>query len=310
MTQWRVGVHRTLRRWLTAHGSSLAAHRLQSLAVTERDTRSVTDPELPRSAAFFDLDKTIIAKSSTLAFGRPLYKAGFLSRRALLKAGIAQIVYVMVGADHDQMEKVREQLLALTKGWDRVQVRELVRETVDEIVAPLVYAEALAIIDEHHRAGRKVVIISSSPEEVVRPLAVYLGVDDVIASRSKSGPDGRYTGELDFYAYGPGKAEAILELARKENLNLDDSYAYSDSITDLPMMEVVGHPVVVNPDKELEEIATERDWLVMNFERPVTLRTRLATLPKPVPIISGAAVAGALGSAAIWWALRTRGRSS
>jgi HAD superfamily hydrolase (TIGR01490 family) len=278
--------------------------------VTDRDTRSTGGSEGRRSAAFFDLDKTIIAKSSTLAFGKPLYKAGFLNRRALLKAGIAQIVYVMVGADHDQMEKVRGQLLALTKGWDRRQVGELVRETVDEIVAPLVYAEALAIIDEHHRADRKVVIISSSPEEVVRPLAVYLGVDDVIATRSKSGPDGRYTGELEFYAYGPGKAEAIREMAERESLNLDDSYAYSDSITDLPMLEAVGHPVVVNPDKELEEIATARDWQVMNFERPVTLRTRLATLPKPVPIISGAALAGVLGSAVIWWAIRTRGRSS
>ena len=245
-----------------------------------------------------------------MAFGRPLYKAGFLNRRALLKAGIAQIVYVMVGADHDQMEKVRGQLLALTKGWDRVQVQELVRETVDEIVAPLVYAEALAIIDEHHRAGRTVVIISSSPEEVVRPLAVYLGVDDVIATRSKSGPDGRYTGELDFYAYGPGKAEAIQELAQRDGIDLSASYAYSDSATDLPMLEAVGHPVVVNPDKELADIAEARDWQVMDFERPVTLRTRLATLPKPVPVISGAAVAGALGSAAIWWAVRSRGKSS
>lgn len=278
--------------------------------MTDPKASSQTGSTPPTAAAFFDLDKTIIAKSSTLAFGRPLYKAGFLSRRALLKAGIAQIVYVMVGADHDQMERVREQLLALTKGWDRAQIGDLVKETVDEIVAPLVYAEALDIIDEHHRAGRKVVIISSSPEEVVRPLAVYLGVGDVIASRSKLGSDGRYTGELEFYAYGPGKAEAIEELAEREGLRLEDSYAYSDSITDLPMLETVGHPVVVNPDKELEELATERDWLVMDFERPVTLRTRLATLPKPVPVISGAAVAGALGTAAIWWAVKTRGKSS
>jgi hypothetical protein len=76
------------------------------------------------------------------------------------------------------------------------------------------------------------------------------------------------------------------------------------------MLEAVGHPVVVNPDKELADIAVARDWQVMDFERPVTLRTRLATLPKPVPIISGAAVAGALGSAAIWWAVRLRGKSS
>jgi HAD superfamily hydrolase (TIGR01490 family) len=273
-------------------------------------TGADTAPAPPkRGAAFFDLDKTIIAKSSTLAFGRPLYKAGILSRRTLLKAGIAQIIYVMVGADHDQMEKVREQMQALTKGWDATKIRDLVRETVDEVVAPLVFAEALAMIDEHHRANRRVVIISSSPDEVVRPLAVYLGVDDVIATRSLVGPDGRYTGELEFYAYGPGKAEAIREMAMRDGLSLPDSYAYSDSITDLPMLETVGHPVAVNPDKELEEVAGQRDWQIMDFERPVTLRTRLATLPKPVPVISGAAIAGLVGTAVIWLAVR-RNRSN
>ncbi len=259
-----------------------------------------------RAAAFFDLDKTVIAKSSTLAFGRPLYRAGLLSRRALMKAGIAQLVYVMFGADHNQMERVREQLQQLTKGWERAQIRELVRETVDEVVAPLVFAEALALIDEHQRAGRLVVIVSSSPEEVVRPLARYLGVERVMATRSQVDAAGRYTGELEFYAYGPGKGEAIRELAAREGISLADSYAYSDSITDLPMLETVGHPVVVNPDRELLAIAAERDWEVMDFARPVTLRTRLATLPRPIPIISGAALAGGLGAALAVWALRAR----
>ncbi len=104
-------------------------------------------------AAFFDLDKTIIAKSSALAFGRPLYQAGFLNRRSLLKAGIAQISYMTFGADHAQMERAREEMLEMTKGWDKVGVEELVREIVDEVVSPLVYAEALALIDEHRRVG-------------------------------------------------------------------------------------------------------------------------------------------------------------
>ena len=141
------------------------------------------------AAAFFDLDKTVIAKSSTLAFSRPLYKAGLLNRRTLLKAAVAQAVYMMVGADHDQLEKVRSQLMNLTKGWDAGQIRQLVRETVDEVVAPLVFAEALAIMDEHRREGHRVVIISASPDEVVKPLARYLGVDHVIANaiQSRSG---------------------------------------------------------------------------------------------------------------------------
>jgi HAD superfamily hydrolase (TIGR01490 family) len=260
------------------------------------------------AAAFFDLDKTVIAKSSTLAFSKPLYKAGFLNRRALVKAGIAQVVYMMVGADHDQIERVRDQMMDLTRGWDASQIRSIVRETVDEVVAPLVFAEALAIMDEHRREGRRVVIISASPEEVVMPLARYLGVDHVIATRSMIDVHGRYTGEMEFYAYGPGKADAIRDLAEKWDLDLEACYAYSDSATDIPMMEVVGHPVAVNPDRELREAAEKHGWPIEEFERPVTLRTRLATLPKPVPIISGAAVAGAVAGAITLWALRSRRR--
>jgi HAD superfamily hydrolase (TIGR01490 family) len=264
----------------------------------------------PKAAAFFDLDKTIIAKSSTLAFAGRLSKAGFLSRRSLLKAGLAQIYYQMFGADHAQLERVREELTNLTKGWNQAEVRQLIQETVDEVVTPLVYAEALALIDEHRRAGRKVVVISSSPVEVVEPLGRYLGVDEVIGTRPEIDDEGRYTGRLEFYAYGEGKAEAIRELAAKEGISLADSYAYSDSATDLPMLEVVGHPVAVNPDKELRAVAEERDWQILEFQRPVTIRTRLAAVPKPVPVIGGAALAGGVAAALTVWALRARRRGA
>lgn len=258
-------------------------------------------------AAFFDLDKTIIAKSSTLAFTKPLFRAGFLSRANLLKAGIAQAYYQMFGADHSQLERVREELGALTKGWSREEVLDLVEQTVEEIVSPLVYAEALAIIDEHVRAGRRVVVISSSPIEIVEPLCSYLGLDDVIATRPAVDESGQYTGEIDFYAYGPGKAEAIEAMAESEGLDLADSFAYSDSFTDLPMLETVGHPVAVNPDRELRDVAVERDWQILTFEREVRVRQRLATIPRPVPVISGAAVAGGLAAALTLWAVkRTR----
>ncbi len=263
-------------------------------------------PQSGRGAAFFDLDKTIIAKSSTLAFGRPLYKAGFLNRRSLLKVGIAQLVYMMFGADHDQLEKARQEMTSLTTGWDQRDIEELVTETMDEIVAPLVFEEALAIIDEHKRAGRTVVIISSSPYEVVKPLGAYLNVDEVIGTRSKVGPDGKYTGELEFYAYAEGKAEAIRAMAERDGISLADSYAYSDSVTDQPMLEVVGHPVVVNPDRELKELADERDWQVMYFARPVSLRSRIADLPRPDPKVSGAALVGVAAAAILLWMRHTR----
>jgi HAD superfamily hydrolase (TIGR01490 family) len=261
---------------------------------------------LSMEAAFFDLDKTIIATSSTLAFGRPLYRAGLLTRRGLLKAGIAQISYRMFGADHDQMERARAEMTAIIKGWNQDQLRDIARETVDEVVTPKVFAEALAIIDDHLQAGRRVVIVSSSGEEIVEPLASHLRADAVIATRAAVDELGYYTGEIEFYAYGDGKAEAIRQFAERESISLADSFAYSDSHTDLPMLETVGHPVAVNPDKELARVAEERGWEVLHFDRPVTIRTRLASLPRPTPVVSGAALAGAIGGVALYWALRTR----
>jgi len=256
------------------------------------------------SAAFFDLDKTIIAKSSTLAFTKPLYKAGFLSRRALAKAAIAQAYYQSFGADHDQLDRVKDEMAAMTRGWSRQEVVSLVEETVDGVVAPLAYAEALALIDSHRRAGRRVVVISASPEEIVRPLCRYLGIEDVIATRTQVGDDDRYTGTIELYAYGPAKADAMIEMARSEGIDLSESYAYTDSMTDIPMLEAVGHAVVVNPDSELEKIAVERGWEIRHFESAVTIRDRMAGKTAP-----GVAVAGGV-AALTYWAIRTRKKKS
>jgi len=260
---------------------------------------------MPQAAAFFDLDKTIIAKSSTLAFSKPLFRAGLLNRSALLKAGIAQAYYQMFGADHDQLERIRHELAELTKGWNKADIERLVAETVDEVVAPLVYAEALVIIDQHQRAGRRVIVISSSPVEIVQPLCRYLGIDDVIGTRTELDAEGKYTGSIEFYAYGPGKAEAIKEVAASDNISLPDSFAYSDSATDLPMLEAVGHPVAVNPDRELRELAASRDWQILEFERPVAIRARI-NISRPRPMISGAAVATGVATALTLWALKSR----
>jgi HAD superfamily hydrolase (TIGR01490 family) len=212
------------------------------------------------SAAFFDLDKTIIAKSSVLAFGRPFYREGLLSRRSIVKSLYAQVVFMMVGADEQKMEKLRVAMSAMTRGWNRDHVASIVRETLTDVIEPIIYAEALELFDEHHAAGRKVVIVSSAPLEVVQPLAEFLGADEGVGTRAAIDDEGNYTGELEFYAYGANKAQAIRELAAREYINLPMSYAYSDSITDLPMLEVVGHPVVVNPDKELARLSCEREW--------------------------------------------------
>jgi HAD superfamily hydrolase (TIGR01490 family) len=254
-------------------------------------------------AAFFDLDKTIIAKSSVLAFGKPFYREGLLSRGAIVKSIYAQIVFMLVGADEAKMEKLRESMLSLTRGWSQQHIADIVRETLDEVISPIVFAEALELFDEHHAAGRKVVIVSSAPSEVVGPLGEFLGADDVIATRARIDDDGLYTGELEFYAYGPHKAEAIRALAALEGIDLAASFAYSDSVTDVPMLETVGHPVAVNPDKDLERYARERDWDVRNFARPVRLRDRVPVPPKGPTIAVGSAlaVAGAGAAAYLVW---------
>src|SRR3982751_6035575 len=259
-------------------------------------------------AAFFDLDKTIISRSSSLALGRPLYRAGMVSRGQLMRGAYAQLVYLLIGADESRMDKLKEGMLQLTKGWDRTQVERLVHDVMLEVIDPFVYQEALDLIAEHQAAGRRIYIVSSSPEEVVRPLARHFGVSGVIATRAEVGPDNRYTGALELYAYGERKAEAIRELADRVGLELSGSYAYSDSATDIPMLGVVGHPVAVNPDRELRQHADEHGWEVRIFRRPVRLRNRLASaVPAPrAGIVAAAAGAAAVGALLVWVAIRSR----
>ena len=251
-------------------------------------------------AAFFDLDKTVIAKASMVAFGRPLYRQGLISRRLLVRALYGQLVYMHLGANEAKLDRMRESVLALTKGWDQARVSSIVREALTDVVEPIIYDEALELIEEHRAAGRKVYIVSASPEEIVAPLGEFLGVDAAIASRARV-QDGRYTGEMELYAYGPNKAVAMRRVAAEENIDLLRSWAYSDSATDIPMLETVGNPVAVNPDRELLKLARERSWEVRRFVRPVRLRDRVPVPPAgPTAAVAVTALAGA-GAAFVWW---------
>jgi HAD superfamily hydrolase (TIGR01490 family) len=275
------------------------------------DAPQHVDRKPRQTAAFFDLDKTIIAKSSALAFSRSFYQSGLINRRAVLRSAYAQFVYLVGGADHDQMERMREYLSALVTGWDVQTVKDIVSEALHTIVDPIVYDEAVTLIEEHHLAGRDVVVVSSSGSEIVEPIGEMLGADRVVATRMVIGEDGRYTGEIDFYAYADGKAEAMKEIADKEGYDLSRSYAYSDSATDLPMLEAVGHPYAVNPDRALRKAAAERGWPALVFSKPVALRQRRTAIREaPKPAIAAAAIgAGAAAAGLAWYAVRRRGRS-
>ncbi len=283
-----------------------------------------------RSAAFFDLDKTVIARSSTLAFSRPFYAGGLITKAAMLRSAYAHFFYQASGADHDQMERMRLYLSKMATGWDAQQVRDIVADTLAELIAPLVYEEATALIAEHHAAGRDVVIVSASGAEVVEPIGAMLGADHVVATRMVIA-DGKYSGEIEYYAYGENKALAVQRLAEERGYRLEACYAYSDSVTDLPMLQAVGHPYAVNPDKALRREAGTRGWPILDFNRPVSLHSRfpsasaaraaaLGAGPRAraaaAEIGTGPAVAVALGAAGaatagiVWFANRRRERSA
>jgi len=258
-------------------------------------------------AAFFDLDKTIISRSSSLALSRPMYRAGMVTRGQLVRGAYAQLVYALVGADEKKMDRLKEGMLSLTKGWDRAEVEALVRDVIIEVIDPFVYQEALDLMVLHRSEGRRIYIVSSSPEEVVRPLAGHFGVTGVIATRARI-VDGKYTGELEFYCYGQAKADEIRAIAKQAGIDLDGSYAYSDSITDLPMLEAVGHPVAVNADRDLRREAEAREWDVRDFRRPVRLRARIVQTAAHPRTQVAAGVVAAVAAAAIVGYLVVRSR--
>jgi HAD superfamily hydrolase (TIGR01490 family) len=283
-------------------GPRLSRSGVYAGQVTEPDAATVPSTDAApdsatsrpvRTAAFFDLDKTVIAKSSTLAFSKPFFDQGLLNRRTVLKSSYAQFLFLMSGADHDQMDRMRSYITNMCTGWDVEQVKSIVGETLHDIVDPLVFAEAADLIADHKLCGRDVVVVSASGEEIVAPIARALGATHAMATRMVV-EDGRYTGEIAFYCYGEGKVEAIRALAEREGYALEHCYAYSDSVTDIPMLESVGHPTVVNPDRALRKEALTRGWPVLTFTRPVSLRDR-------IPAPSGAAVAttAAVGMSAL-----------
>jgi len=270
--------------------SATGRGRLQSMAASE--------------AAFFDLDKTVIDRASIAAFGRPFMKGGLINRRVVARAALSQLIYLYFGADEERLVRVRESMLALTKGWDRDQVRQIVRETLLETIEPIMYAEALELMELHRAAGHRVYLVSASPEEIVLPLTDMLGVDGAICSRGEVDDQGRYTGRMAFYAYGAQKATAMRELAARVGIDLSASSAYSDSATDLPMLEAVGRPVAVNADRALAKVAKERGWETVQFTKPVRLRDRVG---RTTPVVTTSlAVAGA---ALILWRRGMRGRT-
>ena len=220
-------------------------------------------------AAFFDLDKTVIAKSSLVALGPEFHARGLLSRRTLLRGAFTQLLFLRFGASDQRLDKIRNAVLKLTKGWDHDEVRALVAETINEVIEPLIYQEALDLIKRHVDDGDEVWLVSMSPVEIVEPFAELLHMTGAIGSRAKIDANGKFTGEMEFVAHGSNKAAAMRDVASARGIDLSESFAYSDSETDVPMLDAVGHAFAVNPDRALARLAAERNWPVLSFTHPV-----------------------------------------
>jgi HAD superfamily hydrolase (TIGR01490 family) len=254
-----------------------------------------------RAAAFFDLDRTLMEGSSAFQFGRAAYKAGLLSRRRLLADAWANVKFRLRGASDESSHALRDRISHELEG---TRVRDLERLGADVLggILPRIYRPVLALAHEHQDAGRPVYITTAAAHELAEMLARVLALDGGIGSQFSEVVDGVFTGNpTGLFIYGAEKAAAIEQLAQREGIDLASSYAYSDSASDLPMLRLVGHPVVVNPDSELARVAREEGWGVIRCDR---LGRRLKTTAG----LAGAAVAGGAASAAL--AVRGRRRRS
>jgi HAD superfamily hydrolase (TIGR01490 family) len=220
-----------------------------------------------RAAAFFDLDKTLMAGSSGMVFARVAGQHGFVSRRQLARWGRDHIRYRLRGTTDDETHELLKVARETFKGVPELEIVRLGPEVLAGIL-PRVYPQMLEEVHHHQDAGRATFIVSAAGNDMVASLARVLGMEGGIGTAYAVGPDGKYTGDLDGpFVYGKGKLEAMERFAADHGIDMETSYAYSDSASDLPMLRAVGNAVVVNPDHALLEVAKAEGWRVMRFEQ-------------------------------------------
>ncbi|MET0559230.1 MAG: HAD-IB family hydrolase [Solirubrobacterales bacterium] len=230
---------------------------------------------MSRGAAFFDLDKTLMAGSSGMQFARVATQQGLVSRRQLVKWAVEHLRYRLRGTTDDRTTEVLRVGRELITG---VPARSFERMNPAVVAAVLmrVYPQMLDEVHAHQDAGRATFIVSAAGNGVVEPLATVLGMEGGIGTRYEVDAEGKFTGRFDGpFVYGKGKVEAMEAFAARHDIDLASSYAYSDSLSDLPMLRAVGNPVAVNPDLPLAALAAEEGWQVLSFER---LGRRLAAI--------------------------------
>ena len=214
-------------------------------------------------AAFFDLDRTLLRRSSALALAPAFRRRGIITRRMMIEAAAWQVLFMLRGASHEAVRRAAEDGLLLLRGHTPEDMRELVAESMETVLRPLVYAQSLDLVERHRRRGEPVYIVSATLQEIVQAIADDFGFDGALGTVCEV-IDGVYTGKAIRALHAEAKADCIRTLDH----DLAASTAYSDSHTDLPFLEAVGHPVAVNPDRALRKIAAERDWPIGEFRGP------------------------------------------
>jgi HAD superfamily hydrolase (TIGR01490 family) len=216
------------------------------------------------AAAFFDLDRTLIKRSSVLALAATFRRRGLISRLDLVKSAFWQVLFVLRGASAERVRSAAEEGMKMLNGFSVEEMQHLVGDSMETVLRPLVYEEPLRLVEHHRARGERVYIVSATLQEIVQHIADDLGFDGAIGSTCEI-VGGIYTGRTLRAAHGVGKANALRELAAVEGLDLAESTAYSDSYSDVPFLEAVGHPVAANPDRKLRRIAAVRGWPVVDF---------------------------------------------
>ncbi|HEX7082991.1 MAG TPA: HAD-IB family hydrolase [Gaiellaceae bacterium] len=248
------------------------------------------------AAAFFDLDRTLIRRSSTLALAGPLRERGVISRWQLARSAVWQLVFAARGVGAERIRSGAEDSMRLLAGFGVDEMRAVVGDAMEPILRPLLYAEPLRLVQRHRDRGERVYIVSTALQEIVEHLAADLGFDGAVGSTCEI-VGGRYTGRPLRAVHGEAKASAVRELAARDGLDLAASTAYSDSHSDLPFLEAVGRPLAVNPDAALRRVAAARGWPVLDFDELL-----LPPAPRAVPA-AALAVPFAVG---VWAASRRR----
>jgi HAD superfamily hydrolase (TIGR01490 family) len=220
-----------------------------------------------RAAAFFDLDKTLMAGSSGMQFARVAARRRIVGRGQLARWAVEHLRYRLRGTTDERTAEVLRAARELIAGVPEKTIERMGPDVMAAIL-PRVYPQMLDEVYAHQDAGRATFIVSAAGNGVVESLAQVLGMEGGIGTRYEVGEKGEYTGRFEGpFVYGPGKVEAMQAFAAAHEIDLGASYAYSDSLSDLPMLRAVGNPVAVNPDPPLTEIAREEGWRVLRFER-------------------------------------------